>query len=85
MAEQEIGEVVHYYDKIQVAAIHLTKGTLKAGETIRIVGHGNDVQQMVASMQVEHEAVAEAKSGDDIGIKVDGPVHEHDKVFKVEG
>ncbi len=85
MAEQEIGEVVHYYDKIQVAAIHLTKGTLKTGETIRIVGHGNDVQEVVASMQVEHEAVAEAKSGDDIGVKVSVPVHDHDKVFKVGG
>jgi putative protease len=85
MAEQEIGVVVHYYDKIQVAAIRLTKGTLKSGDTIRVSGHGNDVQQVVSSMQIEHEAVSEAKSGDDIGIKVDQPVREHDKVFKVAG
>jgi putative protease len=75
--------VVHYYDKIQVAAIHLTKGTLKAGDTIHIKGHGKDVQQVVSSMQIEHAAVSEAKSGDDIGIKLSEPVHEHDQVFKI--
>jgi putative protease len=85
MAEQEIGVVVHYYDKIQVAAIRLSKGTLKNGDTIRIKGNVTDVQQVVSSMQIEHEAVAEAKAGDDIGVKVDQPVRDHDRVFKLTG
>ena len=83
MAEQEIGVVVHYYDKIQVAAIRLTKGTLENGDTIRIRGNKTDVQQVVSSMQIEHEVVSEAKSGDDIGLKVDEPVRENDQVLKV--
>ncbi len=83
MAEQEIGVVTHYYDKIQVAAIHLTKGTLKTGDTIHIQGHGADVTQVVASVQIEHAVVPEAKLGDEIGVKVGERVHEHDKVFKV--
>jgi putative protease len=83
MGEQEIGVVTHYFDRIEVAAIRLTGGTLKTGDTIHIKGHVNDFQQVVASIQIEHAAVPEAKRGDEIGIKVDQPAHQHDKVFKM--
>ena len=84
MAEQEIGVVSHYFDRIEVAAIRLTTGVLRSGDKIHIRGHSSDFQQVVASIQIEHAAVAEAKAGDEIGIKVDQCVHEHDKVFKIE-
>ena len=84
MAEQEIGMVTHYFDKISVAAIRLTSGTLRSGDVIRIDGHSTDLEQVVASIQIEHLSVTAAKKGDEIGIKVREPVHEHDKVFKVE-
>jgi translation elongation factor EF-1alpha len=84
MAEHEIGVVAHYFDKIEVGAIRLTGGGLKTGDTIHIQGHTTDFQQVVASIQIEHETVTEAKLGDEIGIKVTDRVHEHDKVFKIE-
>ena len=84
MAEQEIGAVTHYYDKIWVAAIRLTSGILKSGDAIRMRGHSTDLQQVASSIQIEHLSVTEAKQGDEIGIKVSERVHEHDKVFKVE-
>ncbi len=84
MAEQEIGAVTHDFDKISVAAIRLTSGTLRGGEVIRIEGHSTDLEQVVSSIQIEHLSVTEARRGDVIGIKVIEPVHEHDKVFKVE-
>jgi len=84
MAEQEIGAVTHYYDKISVAAIRLTSGILKSGDAIRMRGHSTDLQQVASSIQIEHLSVTEAKQGDEIGIKVSERVHEHDKVFKVE-
>ena len=84
MAEQEIGVVTHYFDRISVAAIRLTSGTLKSGDVIRIEGHSTDLEQVVASIQIEHLSVTQAKQGDEIGIKVRERVHEHDKVFKVE-
>lgn len=84
MAEQEIGAVTHYFDKISVAAIRLAKGTLRSGDVIRIEGHSTDFEQVVSSIQIEHLSVTEAKQGDAIGIKVTKPVHEHDKVFRVE-
>ena len=83
MAEQEIGVVSHYFDKIEVAAIRLTDGGLKSGDQVQIRGHSTDFQQVVTSIQIEHEAVTEAKAGDEIGIKVDQRVHEHDKVFRI--
>jgi translation initiation factor IF-2 len=84
MSGQEIGIVTHYFDKIAVGAIRLTKGNLKTGDTIHIRGHATDLQQVVASIQIEHETVTEAKAGDEIGIKVSDRVHEHDKVFKIK-
>jgi len=84
MAEHEIGVVTHYFDKISVAAIRLTSGTLRSGDVIRIEGHSTDFEQVVSSIQIDHLSVTEAKQGDEIGIKVTEPAHEHDKVFKVE-
>lgn len=83
MAEQEIGVVSHYFDRIEVAAIRLTAGSLKSGDKIHILGHSTDFQQVVTSMQIEHSTVSEAKAGDEIGIKVDERVHEHDRLFKL--
>jgi len=34
-------------------------------------------------MQVEHQSVELAKQGDEIGLKVENPVREHDLVLKV--
>jgi len=81
--EEKIGEVVHYFGKISVAAIKLTDGDLKVGDTIHIKGHTSDFTQKVESMQIEHNSVTEAKKGSDIGIKVPEHVREKDTVYKV--
>ena len=73
-----------HFDKILVAAIRLTSGTLRSGDVIRIEGHSTDLEQVVASIQIEHLSVAQAKQGDEIGMRVRERVHKHDKVFKVE-
>jgi len=83
LKEEKIGEVEHFFGKISVAAIKITKGTLKVGDTIHIKGHTSDFTQKVASIQIEHNKVEEAKKGDDIGIKVSEHVREKDEVFKV--
>jgi len=83
VAEQKIGVVAHYFGKIEVAAIELTEGELRVGDTIRIKGHTSDFTQTVDSIQLEHEAVESAAVGDSIGIKVSEHAREHDEVFKV--
>jgi translation elongation factor EF-1alpha len=81
MTEQMIGVVTHYFDKISVGAIRLVSGTLKVGDKVHFLGHVTDFRQAVSSIQIEHEVVTEANAGDEIGIKVDQPVHENDKVL----
>ncbi|OGD86901.1 hypothetical protein A2Z23_01395 [Candidatus Curtissbacteria bacterium RBG_16_39_7] len=85
MAEEKpIGEVTHYYNKIGVAVIKMTSGTLKVGQNIHIQGHSSDFVQEVSSMQIQHDSIKEAKKGDEFGLKVDQPVREDDKVYLVE-
>jgi len=82
MPEEKVGVVKDYFAKISVAGIDIT-GRLKAGDTIHIKGHTTDFEQVVESMQVEHEQVEEAKAGDAIGIKVIDRCRGGDTVFKV--
>jgi len=83
MEEKKVGEIIKYFGKISVAAIRLSEGSLKVGDTIHIVGHTTDVTQAIDSMQIENKNVQEAGPGADIGIKVQGKVREHDTVYKV--
>ena len=85
MEEQKIGEVIKFFGKIGVAAIRLSEGSLKVGDTIRIVGHTSDFSQVIDSMQVENASVQEAGKGADIGIKAKERVREHDTVYKIVG
>ncbi|MDI6774474.1 MAG: hypothetical protein QME60_03640 [Verrucomicrobiota bacterium] len=83
MSEMEIGQVQHYFDKIEVAAIQLTQGDLSVGETIHIVGHTTNVTATVEAMQIEHAAIRKGEKGQVVGLKVPAKVRNHDKVFKV--
>jgi putative protease len=85
MEEKKVGEIVKFFGKISVAALRLSEGSLKVGDTIHIVGHTTDVTQTIDSMQIENKNVQEAGAGADVGIKVNGRVREHDVVYKVVG
>jgi len=78
--EKKVGEIAHYFGKIMVAAIKV-KAEIKVGDTLHIKGHTTDFEQVVDSMQIEHESIPKAKKGDDIGIKVKDHVREGDEVF----
>jgi translation initiation factor IF-2 len=83
MSEKAVGKVTHYFGKIQVAGIRITDGTLRAGDKIHVVGHTSDFTQSVGSIQIDGKTVDEAKTGDEIGIKVAEHTREHDVVYKV--
>ena len=80
--KKEIGKVKHFFDKISVAVIELND-VLKKGDKISIEGHDNSFEQVVDSMQIEHEKIEEAKAGQSVGLKTAQPCKENDKVFKV--
>ncbi len=82
MKEEKVGVVLHYYSKAGVAAIKLDDA-LRIGDKIHIKGHTTDFDEVINSIQIEHNQVNAAKKGDDIGIKVIDHVREHDIVYKV--
>lgn len=81
--EQEIGFVEHFFGHINVAAIKITNGTLKVGDTIHVKGHTTDFTETIKSMQINNVDVKEANTGDDVGVKMEGKCREHDKVYLV--
>ncbi|MBW2609363.1 MAG: hypothetical protein JRC68_03340 [Deltaproteobacteria bacterium] len=83
MPEEQVGVVVKFFTKPSVAAIEVQRGTIKNGDLLRYKGHTTDFIEEVTSMEVDNQAVDEAKAGDLIGIKVKDRVRENDKVYKV--
>ena len=82
MANDALGKVTHYYDKLGVAVVRLNASAgLKKGDKVHFKGHSTDFTQEIDSLQVEHQDVAAVKAGDDFGMKVDNPVHENDQLY----
>jgi len=79
---KQVGKVVHYYTNIGVAVVELSDA-LKAGDEIKVKGATSDFTQKVASMQIEHDKVAEAKKGQSIGLKVKKHARQNDVVYKL--
>jgi hypothetical protein len=76
-----IGRVTHYFSHLSVAAVTLS-APLKVGDRIHIRGHTTDLVQDVGSLEVEHAAVDAAGPGDDVAMKVDDHVRDHDQIFR---
>jgi peptide subunit release factor RF-3 len=83
MAEEKVGEVVKFFTKPCVAAIKITGGELKVGDTIKVTGHTTDLSDTIGSMEIDNKKVEKAVPGDYIGVKVPGRVRPGDEVFKV--
>ena len=81
MEEKKIGYVTHFFNKIMVAGIEITDGTLKVGNTIHVKGATTDFEMSIDSMQIDRNHVEEATVGQSIGIKVPDAVREGDDVF----
>ena len=81
--KQLIGKVIHYFGKVKVAVIKLSK-PLKIGDEIRIIGgEDTDFKQPIKSMESEHEKISKAKTKAAIGLKVKKKVREGYKVYKI--
>jgi len=80
--ENVVGVITHYFPHVQAAVIKL-KASLLVGDVIKIKGHTTDFTQQIASMQIDHVSVTEAKKGQEIGLLVSSRVRQHDKVCKV--
>ena len=83
MPEEQVGVIIKFFAKPSVAAIEVTSGTIKVGDTLIYRGHTSDFTEEVSSMQIDNQAVEEAAVGQLVGIKVKERVRENDKVYKV--
>lgn len=78
-----VGEVTHYFPKIQVAVIKVLAAKLSVGDEILLKGKTGEVIQKITSMQVESVDVKFARKGQLIGIKAQQTVKVGDKVLKL--
>ena len=56
---------------------------MQLGNRIHLKGHTTDFYQTVASMEVEHQPVSRAETGQAVGLKVGEHAREHDTVYLV--
>ena len=83
MEKHPVGKITHYFSKIGVAVVEIS-GKLSVGDRILIEGpEAGPIEQTVDSMQIEHQNVPEATSGQSIGMKVSGKVHPGNAVYKI--
>ena len=83
MAEKVlVGKVTNFFTNLSVALVELSD-TLKEGDSISIEGSTTNIEQKAESMQIDRQAVHEAKKGDSIGLKVMDRVRPGDLVYKV--
>ena len=77
---KQVGEITHFFGKIGVAVVKASD-TIKAGDAIVISGHGQEFEQVVDSLEVEHKQVPEIKTGEEAGMKVAQPIKEGYTVY----
>lgn len=79
--KEDIGQVVNYYKKINVAEIKLWS-KLEVGDTILVQGNKTgSITQKVESMQIDGVNVNQAEN-ESVGIKMDETVRENDHVYR---
>ncbi len=82
MVEEKIGVITHYFTHINVAVIKITNGELNVGDVIHVVGAHTDFTQTVDRLEIDRNPIDSAKTGQEIGMKVQDRVREHDVVYK---
>jgi len=77
-----LGYVEDYFAKIGVIALTLKKA-VSTGGRIHVLGHTTNFEQVVDSMQIEHQAVTDAKPKDAVGIKVTARARRGDHIYLI--
>jgi translation elongation factor EF-1alpha len=79
-AEKPIGFVTHFYGGIGVAIVKFSV-PVAIGTKLHFKGATTDFTDTVRSIQYDHQAIEEAKKGQEVGIKVKDKVREGDEVY----
>jgi len=82
--KEYLGEVIHFFQKINVAEILLQNGDCKVGETLLFTGKKTGSEKLIVDeMEYDHQPVTNARKGEKIAIKTNFRVRKNDKVFKL--
>ena len=85
---KKAGVITHYFPKVQAAVVKF-ETDVKVGDKVKIVGQRGEAhekfesEQEVTSLQKDRTAVESAKSGDELGMKVEKEAQEGDEVYLV--
>lgn len=79
----KIGEVNHWYDKISVAVIKLSKA-LKVGDEVKFKRGDTEFKETISSMQLDHKSVKSGKKGDEIAVKTTQQAKEGAEVYAAD-
>ena len=78
-----IGNVIHYYPKVHVAAVRISSGKLKVGDEIIVIGETIGLlKQKIERIEINNKPIKNAKKGQEIGIRIIG-ARKGDKVYLV--
>ncbi|MDE2001703.1 MAG: translation elongation factor-like protein [Patescibacteria group bacterium] len=78
--DKPVGEVTHYYGNLGVAIMKFNK-EIAVGARVAVQGATTDFELDIASLQLDHKAVAKAPKGKEVGVKVKKKVREGDRVY----
>lgn len=79
----EVGRVVAFFRLPVVAVVRVTRGPLVTGQPIWIKGHTTDLKMRIASMQMDHQPIAEARKGAEVGLQVPSRARRGDRVYRL--
>lgn len=79
---KKVGVVTHWFGNINVAIFKLS-ASLNVGDKIKIVRNEVELDDIVNSMQMNHEAITSAKKGMEVGVKIKKEVHEGAEVYVI--
>lgn len=78
-----VGEITHYFSRIEVVVLKMVKGQIAVGDRLHIKGSATDFIQPVSSLQIENNDVRAARRGQLVGLKVKQKAKEKDQVWKL--
>jgi putative protease len=79
-ATKPIGVVTHFYTEIKVAIVKF-KQPIRLGVELNFKGATTDFNEVIKSMQYNHEFITTAPKGKQIGIKVKKRVRQGDDIY----
>lgn len=79
---QPVGEVVHFFDRLNVAVVRLSDA-LQVGDKIKVIRGDDEFTDVITSMQVNHNNVDRGGKGDEVAILLSRAAKAGARIYKV--